>query len=210
MPRRPHLERLRRTAAALGVRPRWGAEQGQRGSSKPPHTSGSQGSGASDSDLPSWVGSNRSIPIGLRWLLAGLVVVVGALAVWLSWWLLLVLVLLVAAPLITVRFEVRIDREGLRVTILGGRRMLEVPLEQVADAEVARIDHPLWSFGGWGLRTDRAGRTAVVTRDGTALLVRRHDGSEVLITVDEAWSAAAALNLLVGRSRRGQHDDPER
>ncbi len=154
------------------------------------------------SDPPSWSARNRQVPPGLRWLIAGLVVALGGLAVVLTWWLLPVLVLVVVALLATVRFEVRIDHRGLQVTILGGRRMLEIPLEQIAGAEVARIDDPLRDFAGWGLRVDAAGRTGVVTRAGTALRVHRGDGSEVLITVDDAWDAAAVLNTLVDRRLR--------
>lgn len=155
---------------------------------------------------PSWSARNRRVPTGLRWLIVGLVAVMGTLAVALTWWLLPALVLLVGALLATVRFEVRIDQQGLRVTILGGRSMLEVPLEQITGAEVARIDDPLHDFAGWGLRVDASGRTGVVSRAGTALRIHRTDGTEVVITVDDAWDAAAVLNTLVDQRQRRRRD----
>lgn len=156
-------------------------------------------------DLPRWSARNRRVPTGLAWLVTGLVVALGLLAALLTWWLLPVLLLLVVALVATVRFEVRIDHRGLRVTFLGGRRMLELPIEQIDGAEVTRIDDPLRDFAGWGLRVDRAGRTGVVTRAGTALRVRRIDGGELVMTVDDAWDGAEVLNTLVDHHRRG-HD----
>ncbi len=156
-----------------------------------------------DHDAPArWQGRNRTIPMGLRWLVAGVVVGLTALAAVTTWWLLIVPGFLAPAMLATVRFEVHVDQRGVTVTILGGRRMLEVPLEQVVGADVERIDEPFWQFGGWGLRVDTAGRLGVVTRPGTALRVHRSDGREVLITVDDAWDAAATLNALVDQRLR--------
>ena len=158
----------------------------------------------------SWHGRNHTIPTGLRWLVAGVIVGLTALAAVTTWWLLFVPGFLAPAMLATVRFEVHVDRRGLLVTILGGRRMLEVPLEQVVGADVERIDEPFWRFGGWGLRVDTTGRLGVVTRGGTALRVHRSDGREVLITVDDAWDAAATLNALVDQRLRGSPPPDER
>ncbi len=157
---------------------------------------------AGDDATASWHGRNRTIPPGLRWLVAGVVVGLTALAAVTTWWLLLIPGFLAPAMLATVRFELHVDQRGVRVTILGGRRMLEVPLEQVVGADVERIDEPFWQFGGWGLRVDTAGRLGVVTRPGTALRVHRSDGREVLITVDDAWDAAATLNALIDQRLR--------
>jgi hypothetical protein len=63
-----------------------------------------------------------------------------------------------------------------------------------ADAP-ARSD-AFWEFGGWGRRVDVAGRVGLVTRKGPTVRIRRGDASEVLITVDDAGTAAALLNTL--------------
>lgn len=118
----------------------------------------------------------------------------GSLAAVLTWWLLPVAIIVVALVLGAGRFTTTIDRDGLTVGIVG-RRILRVPLEDVAGADVVHVD-PFWEFGGWGLRLDMAGRTGVVTRRGPAVRVRRGDGSEVLVTVDGADRAAATLNTL--------------
>lgn len=118
----------------------------------------------------------------------------GSLAAVLTWWLLPVAIVVVALVLGAGRFTTTVDRSGLTVGIVG-RRILRVPLEDVAGADVVHVD-PFWEFGGWGLRLDMAGRTGVVTRRGPAVRVQRGDGSEVLVTVDGADRAAATLNTL--------------
>jgi hypothetical protein len=158
--------------------------------------------------LTTWRGGNRIVPVGLRWLVAGLLLGLSALAAALTWWLVPLAVVPPLTLLATARFDVAVDERGLTVTILGGRRMLHVPLAEVAGADVDRVDDPMREFGGWGLRVDAAGRTGVVTRPGPALRVTRSDGREVLITVDGAWDAAATLNLLADRRARG-HQPPE-
>jgi hypothetical protein len=53
------------------------------------------------------------------------------------------------------------------------------------------------TFGGWGLRWAGRGRIGIITRSGPALEVRRHDGSSLVITVDDAAAAAALLTARV-------------
>jgi hypothetical protein len=105
----------------------------------------------------------------------------------------------VAVPLLVLtRFSVTVDGAGLRVRA-APLTLLDVPLDQIAGADV--IDHldPFWEFGGWGLRVDVHGRTGLVSRAGEALAVTRADGSEVVVTVTDAAVAAATLNSLVDR-----------
>lgn len=125
----------------------------------------------------------------------------GSLAAVLTWWLLPVAIVVVALVLGAGRFTTTVDRNGLTVDIVG-RRILRVPLEDVAGADVVHVD-PFWEFGGWGLRLDMAGRTGVVTRRGPAVRVQRGDGSEVLVTVDGADRAAATLNTLADSLHEG-------
>jgi hypothetical protein len=122
---------------------------------------------------------------------------VALLAAVVSWWLASIAVLLAALFLGIGRLTTRVELDGLSVRVMG-RRLLHVPVQDIAAAEVIQVD-PLWEFGGWGLRVDTAGRTGLVTRKGEALQVRRGDGTAVVITVDEADRAAAILNTLADR-----------
>jgi hypothetical protein len=130
----------------------------------------------------------------------GLVAVVGLTAVafgvpvLLGQWWVGVLALAILGPVVAMaRFTTRIDGEGLRVEA-AGIRLVDVPVAQVVGADV--IDHldAFWEFGGWGLRVDAHGRTGVVARSGPAISVVRADGSELVVTVDDAARAAATLN----------------
>ena len=113
-------------------------------------------------------------------------------------WLLLLAVASVAPALLFARVRVHIEERGLDVRGLG-LRLVHVPIAEVARAEV--IDHldAFWEFGGWGLRVDVHGRTGIVSRAGEALRVVRGDDTELLITVDDATTAAATLNTLADR-----------
>jgi hypothetical protein len=54
---------------------------------------------------------------------------------------------------------------------------------------------PLGDYGGLGLR-HRRGVTAVATRGGEALEVTRADGRRLVLTVDDAATAAGVLQAL--------------
>lgn len=97
-------------------------------------------------------------------------------------------------------WTVTVDATGLTARPLIRRPALHVPLDEVEVAEVGRAD-PLGEFGGWGLRTGLDGRTGVVLRRGEALQVRRTGGRVVVVTVDDAATAAALLNTLAARVR---------
>ena len=66
-------------------------------------------------------------------------------------------------------------------------------IDDIAGADVATVD-PFWEFGGWGLRVDTAGRTGIVIRKGSALVLRRGDDSEIVITSDYPERAVATIN----------------
>jgi hypothetical protein len=124
-------------------------------------------------------------------------------------WLALLAVASLAPALVFARVRVDIDDAGLHVRGLG-IRFLHVPVAEVARADV--VDHldPFWEFGGWGLRIDVHGRTGVVSRAGEALRVVRGDSTELLVTVDDAATAAATLTTLADRhhvGRRGQQTE---
>ncbi len=97
------------------------------------------------------------------------------------------------------RYRVLIDEQGLAARAFG-RDVLRVPLAEVAEADSVEVD-PFWEFGGWGLRVDVAGRVGLVTRKGPSVRIRRADDTEVVVTVDDAATAAGLLNPLADRAR---------
>jgi hypothetical protein len=97
-------------------------------------------------------------------------------------------------------WTVTVDHRGLAARSRISWPRLVVPLVEIEHAEVATVD-PLREFGGWGLRTGRGGRVGVVLRRGAAIEVHRTGGRVVVVTVDDAATAAALLNTLAARSR---------
>lgn len=98
------------------------------------------------------------------------------------------------------RFTVVVDRRGLTVRSTLGWPRTGVPLDEVVRAEVVVVS-PFREFGGWGLRVGRGGRVGVVLRTGEALQVERSGGRALVVTVDDAATAAALLNTLASRAR---------
>jgi hypothetical protein len=109
----------------------------------------------------------------------------------------LVLSLLVASM---ASFTVTVDARGLAVRSGLGWPRQTVPLDEVLRAEVVQV-RPFHDFGGWGYRVGRGGRVGIVVRTGEGLLVERTGGRSLVVTVDDAATAAALLNTLADRSR---------
>lgn len=98
-------------------------------------------------------------------------------------------------------FHVRVDHSGLEARALLGWPRLRVPLDDVASVEVNDVSG-LAEFGGWGLR-HRPGATGVVLRSGEALRVTRSSGRQLVVTVDDATTAAALLEALLQQRQAG-------
>lgn len=109
-------------------------------------------------------------------------------------------VLLLGVLATALHWTVTVDGTGLTARTLVRVPRFHVPLDEVEAADVVDID-PMGDFGGWGLRTGLDGRTGIVMRRGEAIRVRRTGGREVVVTVDDAGTAAGLLNTLAGRSR---------
>ena len=92
------------------------------------------------------------------------------------------------------------DGTGLTVRLLIRRPRIQVPLDEIIEAEVVTV-RPIAEFGGWGLRIGAAGRAGVVLRSGPALQVTRTSGRAFVVTVDDAQTGAALLNTLAARAR---------
>lgn len=145
------------------------------------------------SDRVSWFGRASSSQTLMLVLLGGVLAV--ALATLLSgiWWLwLLVLLLLLLFPA-TTTFRVTVDRAGLTWRSALGVPRGHVPLADVD--EVSVVDVRPGDFGGYGVRSV-PGATAVVTRHGAALQVRRVSGRRFVITVEDPTAAAGVLEGL--------------
>jgi len=102
---------------------------------------------------------------------------------------------LVGASLL--RMTVTAD-DGLVVRAAGLVPLLRIRPDEIVSASVTEADP--YEFGGWGVRIDLDGRVGVVTRRGEAVRVVRGDDSEVVLTVDDAASAAASLNSAADRA----------
>lgn len=143
-----------------------------------------------------WVGS-----AGSRWLLgAGLAAGAVAAAMLTAAWPVTVSLVVIGLGLVTLHaITVCVDGSGVQVRFgLGGWPRVAVPLQDIASARAMEIVPTEW--GGWGYRITRRG-SAVVLRRGPGLVVTRHDGRDLAVTVDSPAQAAAVLNGLVARER---------
>jgi hypothetical protein len=143
-----------------------------------------------------WVGYARFRTGALLALVATVVLVTGGVAFAIAtsgmWWLILIPAVLLVALLTTTAWRVRVDAEGLTIRAMLGWPAIRVPAAEVASAGTSQLV-PLGEFGGYGLRSGLDGRLGVITRAGTALEVRRRDGRAVVVTVDDAATAAGLL-----------------
>lgn len=129
---------------------------------------------------------------------------VGAAASWAvgqlagAWYLLGSLAIVALSVAAVAVFHVRVDADGLTVVAALGFPRLRVALDDVGQVGVAPV-HGFAEFGGYGVRV-RPGATGIVLRNGDALQVTRKDGRRVVVTVDDAASAAALLSALAARA----------
>lgn len=137
-----------------------------------------------------------------RWLIViGLVVVAMLLVVFRDYALpilFLALALLVLTAL--TEWRVTVDDTGLRVRSLLPIFRVTVPLDEVESAETTTVS-PMRDFGGWGVRVNLSGTVGVVVRTGIALRVHRTGDRTLVVTVDDAATAARLLNTLADRTR---------
>jgi hypothetical protein len=153
-----------------------------------------------EGELSAWTGRTESGPVVGLGLAA--VALVLALVVVTHIWVLLTFVVVLAVILAAMAlFVVRVDRAGLTVRSVLGWPRIRVPLDEVVRADVTDV-RPVRDFGGWGLRVGRGGRVGIVLRRGEAVLVERTGGRSVVVTVDDAHTAAGLLNALADRQRR--------
>ncbi|MEO7122135.1 MAG: hypothetical protein ABI400_03245 [Lacisediminihabitans sp.] len=148
-------------------------------------------------DLPAWF---VSLIAGIAAILVGLGVLLVLTRGWHIWPVFFAPTVLFLVILLTAQFSVTAGPRGFVVRSAIGWPRLSVPVSELAKAGVVAVD-PLADFGGWGIRwvvgPSRKGRWGVVTRRGPGLEVVRSDGRSIVVTVDDAGTAAAILETYV-------------
>lgn len=98
------------------------------------------------------------------------------------------------------RWHLRVDSTGIRAFSALGWPRIQIPLDEVVAAGTTTVN-PIGDFGGYGWRIGRGGATGIVLRRGEAIEVERSGGRVLVVTTDDAVTAAALLNTLVQRAR---------
>jgi len=102
----------------------------------------------------------------------------------------LVVIGLVATTLV---FRVRANAEGLRIRSIAGWPRWSIPAEDITDVRVVQVN-PMGEFGGWGLRLAVDGRMGIVLRTGEGIQITRRSGRRLVVTIDDAATAASVLD----------------
>lgn len=102
------------------------------------------------------------------------------------------LVLVLVLTVTGLRFNVRIDERGFEARSFIGWPVVRATAANVADVAVGDVD-PFGEFGGWGLRLSVDGKVGIVMRRGEGLRIERRTGRPIVVTLDDADTAAAAL-----------------
>ena len=131
---------------------------------------------------------------------AATLIVIGVLlfltAGWHAWPIFLAPTFMLTAVLTTAQFVVTASPRGFLVRSTLGWPRLSVSTADLATAGVVTVD-PMADFGGWGIRwvigPRGKGRWGIVTRRGPGLEVVRRDGRSIVVTIDDAGTAAAVL-----------------
>ena len=153
-------------------------------------------------EVAAWTG-RLEVPTWFGALIGGVAAVLILLGVTLLltrggrvWPIFLVPAWLLVVLLLTAHFVVIAGPRGFVVRSALGWPRLSIPAAELAKAGVTTVD-PMADFGGWGFRwvigPGRKGRWGIVTRRGPGLEVFRRDGRSVVVTVDDARTAAAVL-----------------
>ena len=155
-----------------------------------------------------WVGTVRSskkLVIGIVSLIA--LTLAFAFVAWLTgdfavmWWLVFVAVILGVAAMATLEADVRVDTGGVEVRGPAGFPRSHTPLANIASASVVQVE-AMGAFGGWGWRRI-PGVQGVIMRSGEALRLERTHGPALVVTIDDAATAAGLIDALKARPDAG-------
>lgn len=150
-------------------------------------------------DRVSWFGKAHTGPTALAAIGLGIVVIVAAALATGVVWLWLLVVLLVILILGITSFDLNVDARGVAWRAALGLPRGRVKLSEITDVSVIEVNPG--DFGGYGVRVV-PGRLGLITRSGSALLVA-HGKRELVVTVDDAFTAASVLEGLRGRGPTG-------
>ncbi|MEO8093488.1 MAG: DUF1648 domain-containing protein [Pseudolysinimonas sp.] len=153
-----------------------------------------------------WVGHARISTVMLTVLVAISVLIVG-LAIYViattgAWVFLLVPVIVAVALLGSASWRAVVDDAGLTVRGMLGWPVFRVAPDEVEKAGTTTVT-PVGDFGGWGVRFGLGRRLGIITRSGEALEALRRDGRALIVTVDDASTAAGLLTALARPSAKG-------
>ncbi|HXR43406.1 MAG TPA: hypothetical protein VN759_01280 [Pseudolysinimonas sp.] len=98
-------------------------------------------------------------------------------------------------------WRVRIDETGLRVRSVLGWPVIRVRPDRIR--RVGTLDVTPMAYGGWGLRGVPGGTIGVITRSGEGLVVARVGRGDLVVTIDDAQTAAALLGSLTSPEPAG-------
>ncbi|HLT66338.1 MAG TPA: DUF1648 domain-containing protein [Microbacterium sp.] len=119
-------------------------------------------------------------------------------ASWAVWGTLALMLVVTFLSLAMVRFDVRVDADGLSARPPIGWPRIHVPASRITSARVVEVS-PMAEFGGWGWRIGASG-TGIVLRAGEGIRIGREGKSDLTITVDDAETAVALLRRTMERA----------
>jgi hypothetical protein len=108
-------------------------------------------------------------------------------------------IVLVVLLLTTSFWTVRVDDSGFTVRSAAGWPRFHTPAAEIAQAATTDV-RVLGEFGGWGIRFGRGRRLGLVMRSGEALEVQNRDGGALVVTIDDADTAARLLSAVAERA----------
>jgi hypothetical protein len=152
----------------------------------------------------SWIRS-ATAPAGLTWGVVGFMIVIAAIVLFSvlerggsNWPISFIPVVIFLIVLSNFAWTIRVDARGVRMRSALGIPTITVPLANIESADVIDVQ-ALAQYGGFGVRWGLNGRFGVILRSGQALQILRRHGRSVVVTVDDASTAAALINGLVKR-----------
>lgn len=117
-----------------------------------------------------------------------------------GWFAVAVSLLMIVLMLTTSVFRVRADATGLHVRSTFGWPRYDISAGEIAAVRVVAVN-PFAEFGGWGIRWGLDGRFGIVLRAGEGIEVTRENGKIMVVTVDDAETAAAVLSAAASTTK---------
>jgi hypothetical protein len=152
----------------------------------------------------SWIRS-ATAPPALTWGTVGFMVVIAGIVLFsvlerggTGWPISFIPAVIFLLVLTNFAWTIRVDARGVRMRSALGIPTITVPLANIESADVIDVQ-ALAQYGGFGVRFGLNGRFGVILRSGEALEILRRNGRSVVVTVDDATTAAALINGLVKR-----------